>query len=111
MRAWPSVFVIAVLAVGLGFVGGCGRAEQAEEAATQSIEQAAEGTESVLEDTPVTCPVCGKECAMGEAVAFEYEGKTHYFCCEGCLDKFKEDPAAFMTEKMEEAVEGEMGKS
>jgi YHS domain-containing protein len=102
------VIVIALLALGLGFVGGCGRAEQAEQAATQSIEQAAEGAESMMEDMAMACPVCGTETPMGEAVAFEYEGKNYHFCCEGCLEKFKEDPAAFMKEKMEEAAEGVM---
>jgi Cu+-exporting ATPase len=105
------VIVIALLAFGLGFVGGCGRAEQAEEAATQSIEQAAEGAESMMEETMVPCPVCGTETAMGEAVAYEHEGMTYYFCCEACRDKFVEDPAAYMKEMMEEAAEGAMGES
>ena len=41
----------------------------------------------------------------------EHEGETYHFCCEACVDKFKEDPAAFLKEKLEEAVEGEMGTS
>jgi YHS domain-containing protein len=102
LRAWPTVFVIALLAFGLGFVGGCGQAEQAEEAATHSIEQAAEGAESMMEEHMMVDPVCGREVAMGEAVTYEHEGKMYHFCCEDCLNKFKEDPAAYMT--MEEEM-------
>lgn len=114
LRAWPTVIVIAFLALGLGFVGGCGRAEQAEDAATQSIEQAAEGTESVLEEAMMVDPVCGMEVAMGEgAITAEHEGKTYYFCSEECRDKFMADPMSYMKDMMEEEMsgEGEMGKS
>lgn len=26
----------------------------------------------------------------------EYEGKTYYFCCPGCVDKFKADPKKYL---------------
>jgi YHS domain-containing protein len=107
------VIVIALLAFGLGFVGGCGRSEQAEQAATQSIEQAKEGTESMLEETMAVDPVCGMEVAKDKAVTYEYEGKTYYFCSETCRDQFAADPMAYMKETMEKEMpaEGEMGKS
>ena len=107
LRVWPTVFVIAVLALGLFFVGGCGRAEEAEETATQAIEQATEGAESLMEDAMAVDPVCGMNVAMKEgAVTTEYEGKTYYFCSEQCRDQFMEDPAAHMSEEgmMEEGT-------
>ena len=43
-------------------------------------------------------PVCGMtvqpETAAGSYV---HEGKTYYFCSPGCLTKFRQDPAAFLT--------------
>ena len=111
MRAWPIVIVAALLALGLGFVGGCGRAEQAEQAATQSIEQSKEGTESMLAENMAVDPVCGMQVAKDKAVTYEYEGKTYYFCSETCRDQFAADPSAYMKEKAEEETpaEGDMG--
>jgi YHS domain-containing protein len=40
-----------------------------------------------------TCPVSGKP--INAAQKTEYEGKTVYFCCGGCPDAFKADPAKF----------------
>jgi YHS domain-containing protein len=56
-------------------------------------------------DENVTCPVSGKVLKKAEAPAsVEYEGKTYYFCCEGCKEKFLKDPAAFTKAKAEAAV-------
>jgi len=39
-------------------------------------------------DTAV-CPMCSKEMKKSEAkVTCEYKGKTYYFCCEKCKEKF-----------------------
>ena len=43
-------------------------------------------------------PVCGmavdSDCAAGR---YEYRGRTYYFCCAGCLDKFKSDPEKYLS--------------
>jgi len=26
----------------------------------------------------------------------EHQGKTYYFCCEGCVDQFKKKPESFI---------------
>lgn len=114
MRAWPTVIVIALLALGLGFVGGCGRAEQAEQAATQSIEQDTEGAESMMEENMAVDPVCGMKVAMGDdAITADYEGKTYYFCSTQCRDQFLEDPMTYVKQMMEKEMpaEGETGQS
>ena len=55
-------------------------------------------------DSTVTDPVCGMKVKKSEAKAtFEYNGKTYYFCMEGCLEKFKEDPEKYAS-KAEEMV-------
>jgi YHS domain-containing protein len=41
-----------------------------------------------------TCPVSGKPIKADASV--EHEGKKVYFCCPGCPDAFKADPAKYM---------------
>src|SRR3954470_19361813 len=48
-------------------------------------------------ETTVVDPVCGMEIAPEDAVGtVEHEGKTYYFCATQCLEKFREDPSAFL---------------
>ena len=43
------------------------------------------------------CPVSGKEFTKSEASPkYEYEGKTYYFCCAGCKDKFEKNPENYI---------------
>src|SRR4030042_1127406 len=45
----------------------------------------------------VVCPVSGERMLESQAKAsYEYEGKTYYFCCEGCKEKFVKDPAKYI---------------
>ncbi len=42
-------------------------------------------------------PVCGMAVQPATAAAsYAYEGKTYYFCCQGCLTKFQADPAKYL---------------
>ena len=44
-------------------------------------------------------PVCGMEMDPARSSAsFVYQGKTYYFCAEGCQRLFSEDPSRFLTE-------------
>lgn len=48
-------------------------------------------------------PVCGMSVAPETAAGkYDFENKTYYFCSEGCLNKFRQDPHAFLEEKREE---------
>jgi YHS domain-containing protein len=49
------------------------------------------------DDGEVLCPVMGSVVASPEAaVGFQdYEGKRYYFCCGGCPESFKKDPAKY----------------
>ncbi|MBX3298442.1 MAG: heavy metal translocating P-type ATPase [Acidobacteria bacterium] len=53
-------------------------------------------------------PVCGMtvepETSAGE---YDFEGQTYYFCSTGCLNKFKQNPASFLKEKTEEALDAQ----
>ena len=44
------------------------------------------------------CPVMGGE--INKEVFADHEGKRVYFCCPGCIEKFKADPAGYI-QKME----------
>ena len=48
-------------------------------------------------DEKVVCPVSGETMLISQAKAsYEYEGKTYYFCCEACQEKFVKDPAKYI---------------
>ena len=58
-----------------------------------------ENPEEYLKDAneQVTCPVSGETIAKSDAFgSMEYKGKTYYFCCAGCQDKFKADPEKYI---------------
>ena len=45
-------------------------------------------------------PVCGMDVDPATAkFHFEYSGKTYYFCCGGCLEKFRADPERYLNPK------------
>jgi Cu+-exporting ATPase len=47
-------------------------------------------------------PVCGKQIDEDEAAAgLEHEGEAYYFCSRGCMQKFKDDPAAYVKKSEE----------
>jgi Cu+-exporting ATPase len=42
-------------------------------------------------------PVCGMKVKMSPgAPHYEYQGKTYYFCCPGCLERFRQDPEKYL---------------
>jgi Cu+-exporting ATPase len=48
----------------------------------------------------VVDPVCGMKILPEKAAGQqEYEGQTYYFCGKSCVEKFKSDPASFLTPK------------
>jgi YHS domain-containing protein len=53
----------------------------------------------LFENIQTTCPVSGKE-IKEKTVFTDYEGRRVYFCCEGCPDTFKKEPATYL-EKLE----------
>jgi len=58
----------------------------------------------------VTCPVTGEIVKKSEAGAsYEYKGKTYYFCCENCKEKFIKDPEKYIQKKDEMKAEKKAG--
>jgi len=45
----------------------------------------------------ITCPVTGEKVLKSEAVGpYQYNDNEYYFCCSGCLEKFKADPETYL---------------
>jgi YHS domain-containing protein len=49
------------------------------------------------DEEKVTCPVSGEVIRKSEAAdSIEHEGKTYYFCCDGCKEKFVKNPEKYI---------------
>lgn len=49
------------------------------------------------------CPVMGGK--IDKAVYADHDGKRVYFCCPGCIDTFKADPAKYIEKSEEDGAE------
>lgn len=49
-------------------------------------------------DTNLVDPVCGMKVAEDTELHYIYQNRTYRFCCEGCLNKFKQSPDDYITE-------------
>ncbi len=57
------------------------------------------------EPAPVKDPVCGMSVNPGTAKhRTEYEGRTYFFCCAGCREKFITDPERYLHPQAEDAA-------
>ncbi len=58
-----------------------------------------------------TCVVSGDKLGadMGDAVVYDHEGREVRFCCKGCIDDFKKDPATYLAKL--DAAESAAAKS
>jgi YHS domain-containing protein len=99
-----SFVTLGVTALFAFVVAGCG--QPAEPATPEGGTAPTTTTEAPVESTPaaftnekgeIVCPVMGtvienKDKAVGYQ---DHNGKRYYFCCGGCPDQFKDDPAKF----------------
>jgi YHS domain-containing protein len=58
----------------------------------QQMSQSTDTQAQTSEQT--TCPVMGGK--INKSVFIEYKGKKVYFCCPGCIDKFKANPEQYV---------------
>ena len=48
-----------------------------------------------------TDPICGMTVQPDSAAAsYEHRGKTYYFCCQGCMAKFKAAPERYLPQNL-----------
>jgi YHS domain-containing protein len=91
MRTLALSFVIALASTGLL---ACAESHP-QGAVTLPAGARAPGTAQVG-DTSV-CPVSGEAFTVtADSPRAEFEGKTYYFCCGGCAQKFAADPKKFL---------------
>lgn len=60
----------------------------------------------VKQATRVTCPVCGQEVDPSTAPSLMYQGRTYYFKCQRCMQRFLLAPALFVGEEARAADVG-----
>jgi YHS domain-containing protein len=48
------------------------------------------------------CPVLGNK--IDKKVFVDYQGQRVYFCCTGCVEPFKKDPAQYLKKLEEQGV-------
>lgn len=53
-------------------------------------------TAATTEDDMASCPVLGTTMPKSKMIPYEYKGKTYYFCCQPCVEKFKADPQQYI---------------
>lgn len=57
-------------------------------------------------------PVCGMQVnPVSAAGSFEHEGRTYFFCCQSCLNKFRQDPASFLKGEAEPEKESRVDEA
>ena len=55
-----------------------------------------------VKEEKVQCPVMKNWILASEAAdKTEYNGKTYYFCCEGCKEKFLAEPEKYISELLD----------
>ncbi len=89
------------LTVGLAMVAACLALANADQAMAQCCKHSACSSECAAK-----CPVSGE--AVSKEASIDYKGGKLCFCCEGCISKFKEDPAKYQTKANEQlAITGQ----
>ena len=91
--------LLAITLVGLAFaLAGCGGggAAQTGPNAPQAEADLKPFGESKLGDRQ-KCPISGEVFTVTDtSPKAELNGKTYYFCCQHCVQKFKDDPAKYL---------------
>jgi YHS domain-containing protein len=104
LTAAGVVLAVAILGT-VVLVAGCTKPQQAAPAAVAPTTTGTAATDTSAADTSATpasdtetatCPVSGQTMAKKDMIAYDYQGKTYYFCCSDCLPKFKADPDKYI---------------
>jgi len=95
------LLVVAILAVGLA--AGCAAKEEKVIEEIEHMEHMESSEVAVATD-----PACGMEVPMTkDAITYEHEGKTYYFCSASCKAEFVADPGKYVDEHHDQMHEGE----
>ena len=59
-------------------------------------------------DTPTSIdPVCGMKVPADSPRSAEFDGENYVFCSDGCLEKFKNDPASVLAKRAQKEASKE----
>ncbi|HEY8432484.1 MAG TPA: YHS domain-containing protein [Sandaracinaceae bacterium] len=95
--------IVHALAFAAIIVAGCGGSSEPEAEPAPATETTA-GSEAPLVPPGeaqvgdrTTCPVSGEEFVVSESSpSVEHEGRTYYFCCPGCAERFQANPEQYL---------------
>ena len=93
------------LCLGIAFVlAGCSETDPPDQGSQTAPPPSGADTAEESVDYPLkTCVVSDKELgSMGKPIDYKHDGKLVRFCCEGCIDQFKEKPDKYLA-KIEQA--------
>lgn len=90
-RFIPTVLTVVCVALSLAAAACTAEKKEGSGVLTKSTPTA---------DYPLkTCVVTGEELgAMGDRVAYTYQGTEVQFCCQDCVKDFEKDPAKYIAE-------------
>ena len=96
--------LVCTLAASL-FLVGCGGDESAS--APSPSTPATSQVTAPAGDYPLdVCVVTGEKLgSMGDPIVIQHEGREVRFCCKGCPDTFRKDPAKYLA-KLDAAAKG-----
>jgi YHS domain-containing protein len=96
MRTISAAISLFVLAVAVVSCGGAAPSARAGGATQAEGALKAPGDAGVGDRT--TCPVSGEEFIVSAtSPRTELEGKTYYFCCAECVQKFEAQPSKYLS--------------
>ena len=94
-------FLITAIVISLFTISGFTQmhGEMQKMTAKENVEK------TVMDHYPLeTCIVSGQNLgSMGEPVEIDHNGRTVKFCCQGCVDKFNDDPDKYL-ERLDKAL-------
>ena len=84
------ILLAAVSLAALIIVGGCKKSEP--EGPSDTMSDVKDVAAAAGEQT--MCPIM--DAPINKDIFIEYKGKKVYFCCQGCEDKFNENPEKYL---------------
>ena len=84
---------------------GCEKKESQtpEPAAVETKQVAEKQSDTASAEKPQTiCPIMGGK--INKALFADHDGKRVYFCCAGCQEPFKKDPAKYIKQMEDKGI-------
>ena len=90
--------IIVFLAAGLAF-SQCADCQMDRKTTMDENQENGSGEASISQ---TTCPVMGGE--INKEIYTDHKGKRIYFCCEACIETFKQDPEKYLDKMKAQGV-------